>query len=531
MISTLEQAQTVIEQQALQNQELVKQLTSAQRKITMLQNQVEELLRRVYGRRSEKLHPDQLMLDPLIMEAINQPEGSSTPLVEMPETVTPPAKKIKKAKRRHPGRIPIPEHLERREILLDIPEAEKVCPETGAPLKKIGEEVSEKLEYRPGKLIVNVYRRPKYAAPESIADSGPGVITAPLPDHPIEKCKADVGLLSHIIVSKFADHLPLYRQDGIFAREGVEIPRATQASWLMQIYGSISSLQDVLKAAVLTGDVIFTDDTVIPLQVKGNGRVKKARLWVYLRGGPGPPLAVYDFSRDRSKKRPLDFLDGYQGYVHADAYSGYDELFGKSGIIEVGCWAHARRKFDKALTSRPLEATDILSRIAQLYHYVETPCAEMEPQERYRYRQQHAPAILEGLFARMEELKANTIPSEPLRKAVDYALNQREALKRYLEDGRLRPDNNLAENAMRPVALGRKNWLFTGSEQGGRAAALYLGLIESCKGCGVNPWEYFDDMLRRIMSHPLSRLRELLPDQWKPLPKDEYGMIIGSAGS
>jgi len=531
MFSTLEQAQTIIEQKDLQIQEFSKQLTSAHRQITILQNQVEELLRRVYGRRSEKLHPDQLMLDPLIMEAMNQPEVSSTPLVEMPETVTPPAKKAKKAKRRHPGRIPIPEHLERVEIVLDVPESEKVCPETGAPLKKIGEEVSEKLEYRPGKLIVNVYRRPKYAAPESIADSGPGVITAPLPDHPIEKCKADVGLLSHIIMSKFADHLPLYRQDGIFAREGVEIPRATQAGWLMQVYEAIRALEDVLKAAVLESDIIFTDDTVIPLQVKGNGKVKKARLWVYLRAGPDPPLAVYDFSKDRSKKRPLDFLNGYQGYVHADAYSGYDELFKKEGIIEVGCWAHARRKFDKALSSRPREATDILSRIAQLYHYVETPCARMEPQERYVYRLKYASPILEDLFAEIENLKTKTIPSEPLRKAVDYALNQREALQRYLENGRLRPDNNLAENAMRPVALGRKNWMFTGSERGGRAAALCLGLIESCKGCGINPWEYFDDMLGRIMSHPVSRLRELLPDQWKPVPKDEHGLIKQPLGT
>jgi hypothetical protein len=265
--------------------------------------------------------------------------------------------------------------------------------------------------------------------------------------------------------------------------------------------------------------------------VKGNGKVKKARLWVYLRAGPDPPLAVYDFSKDRSKKRPLDFLDGYQGYVHADAYSGYDEVFKKEGIIEVGCWAHARRKFDKALSSRPREATDILSRIAQLYHYVETPCAQMEPQQRYVYRLKYASPILEDLFAEIENLKAKTIPSEPLRKAVDYALNQREALQRYLENGRLRPDNNLAENAMRPVALGRKNWMFTGSERGGRAAALYLGLIESCKGCGINPWEYFDDMLRRIMSHPVSRLRELLPDQWVPVPKDEHGLIKQPLGT
>jgi transposase len=265
MFSTLEQAQRIIEQKDLQIQEFSKQLTSAHRQISLLQNQVEDLIRRVYGRKSEKLHPDQLMLDPLIMEAFEEPHAPCEPLAEVPEPVTPSAKKAKKAKRRHPGRIPIPEHLERVEIVLDVPEAQKVCPETGAPLKKIGEEVSEKLEYRPGKLIVNVYRRPKYAAPESAADSGPGVLTAPLPDHPIEKCKADVGLLCHIIVSKFADHLPLYRQDGIFAREGVEIPRATQASWLMQVYEAIRALEDVLKAAVLESAIIFTDDTVIPL--------------------------------------------------------------------------------------------------------------------------------------------------------------------------------------------------------------------------------------------------------------------------
>jgi len=529
MFSTLEEAQEIIEQKDQQIAEFSKQLASTQRELAMLRNQVEDLLRRVYGRRSEKIHPDQLMFEPLVKEAMNQPEVDSTPLAELPEASSPPPKKARKKNRRHPGRIPIPEHLERVEILLDIPEAEKCYPETGAPLKKIGEEVSEKLEYRPGKLVVNVYRRPKYAAPESTDESSPGVITAPLPDHPIERSKADVGLLSHIIVSKFADHLPLYRQDGIFAREGVEIPRATQTSWLMQVYDAIRPLEEILKEAVLESDILFTDDTTIPLQVKGNGKVKKARLWVYLRGGTDPPLAVYDFTRDRSKKRPLAFLKDYEGYVHADAYSGYDELFGKDGVIEVGCWVHARRMFEKALSSRPEEATDILARIARLYHFVEKPASEMEPGDRYHYRLEHGAPILEKLYSRIEELKAETTPSEPLRKAVDYALNQREALHRYLEDGRLRPDNNLAENAMRPVALGRKNWLFAGSDKGGRAAALYLGLIESCKGCGLNPWEYFDDMLRRIMSHPVNKLRELLPDQWKPLPKDEHGMIIESA--
>jgi hypothetical protein len=288
----------------------------------------------------------------------------------------------------------------------------------------------------------------------------------------------------------------------------------------MQIYDAIRPLGEALKAAVLETEVLFTDDSIIPLQVKGNGRVKKARLWVYVRGDPDPPLAAYDFSPDRSKKRPLTFLLDYQGYVHADAYSGYDELFRREGLTEVGCWVHARRKFDEAASSRPQEATEIMARIAKLYQ-VEKQCLEMDHEDRRRFREQHARQVIDVIFERLEDLKAETIPSEPLRKALDYALNQREALYRYLEDGRLKPDNNTSENAIRPLALGRKNWLFAGSERGARATALFLGLIQSCKACQVNPWQYFDDILRRIMSHPVNQLRELLPDQWKTLSANQ----------
>jgi transposase len=525
MVSSISQADEALKQKDLQIQELTSQLQSAQRQITMLQHQVEQLLRRVYGRKSEKLDPKQLMLDPLMLEAIRDNETQQAAFPEPTPSTSIVKKKARKDARKHPGRIPIPEHLERVEIVLDIPGEEKVCPETGQPLKEIGFEVSEKLEYRPGKLVVNVYKRPKYASPDSTATLG--VVTAPMPDHPIQRCKADIGLLSHILVSKFADHLPLYRQDGIFEREGISIPRGTQTSWLMQVYEAIWPLGEELKRAVLESDVLFTDDSIIPLQVKGHGKVKKARLWVYVRGGPGPPLAVYDFSRDRSKKRPLDFLDHYRGYVHADAYSGYDELFQREGIIELGCWVHARRKFDEAVSSRPQEATEILARIAQIYR-VEAECAEMTPEQRRERREQQSRPILDGIFERLEELNPAVLPSEPLSKAINYALNQRDALYRYLEDGRFKPDNNTAENAIRPLALGRKNWLFAGSERGAKATALFLGLIQSCKACCVNPWEYLDDMLRRIMSHPINRLRELLPDRWQPLPRDERGLIISA---
>ena len=526
MIFNISQAHDIIAQQKYHIEELTKKLESTQRQLTILQHQMELMLRRLYGRKSEKIMPGQLLLDcmPDFLNRIAQ-EQQADAVPEPPVPETPVAPKTSKAgtSRRHLGRIPIPEHLERVEILLDIPEEQKIDVE-GKPLKVIGVEVSEKLEYRPGKLIVNVYKRPQYAVPESIDTAG--VIAASMPDHPIARCKADIGFIAHIIVSKYADHQPLYRQDAIYEREGVTVPRATQCSWMMQVYEVARYLEETLRAAIWESRIIFTDDTPVPLQAKGNGKVKKARLWVYVRGGPGPPLIVYDFSCDRSKQRPLAFLDGYRGYVHADAYSGYDELFKRGDITEVGCWAHARRKFDEAVSSRPREATDILARIARLYHQVETPCAVMTPEERCRYRQEHARPILDGIFAKLTELQQQTIPSEPLRKAVDYALNQRAALCRYLENGWLRPDNNLAENAMRPIALGRKNWMFVGSERGGRATALFMSLIQSCKGRGINPWDYFDDLLRRIMSHPVSRLRELLPDVWEPLPKDKHGLII-----
>lgn len=518
MLTSLSEANDLIERQALQIEELTKKLHSSELNLTRLQHQVEQLLRRIYGRRSEKMDPNQMMLDSLVLESIQQP--APEPPAPLPTESQKPVPV--RTKRNHPGRIPIPDHLERIEIVLDLPEEKKLCPESGRPLKQIGWEISEKLEYRPGKLIVNVYKRPKYEAPDL---EGPGVLVASMPDHPIERCKADVGLIAYLIVSKFADHLPLYRQNGIFEREGVDIPRATQTSWILQTYEALHPLEIALKQAVLEGDILYTDDSIIPLQVKGQGKVQKARLWAYVRGGTDPPLTVYDFSHDRSKKRPLDFLGDYQGYVHADAYSGYDELFRRQGVIEVGCWVHTRRRFDEAVSSRKLEATEIMARIGQLY-LIEKECAELKPEQRVQVRQERSRPLLDQLFKRIEELKAQTIPSEPLRKAVDYALKQRQALYRYLEDGRLKPDNNIAENAIRPLALGRKNWLFAASERGAKATALFLGIIQSCKACQVNPWEYLDDLLRRIMSHPVSRLRQLLPDQWKPLPKNEYGLIV-----
>jgi transposase len=258
MILTLSQANELIAQKDFlileitaqkdaQIGELSRKLESTQRQLTTLQHQMEQMLRRLYGRKSEQLNPNQMMLDSIILESLEQNAPQMLFAADIP--VQPEVVKTRKASEHH-GRVPIPEHLERIEILIDIPEEQKVCPETGEPLKVITVEVSEKLEYRPGKLIVNVYKRPQYALPER-ADSFAGVIAAAMPEHPIAKCKADVGLLAHLIVSKFSDHLPLYRQDGIFEREGVTIPRATQSSWLMQIYESIQPLEETMRRIIL----------------------------------------------------------------------------------------------------------------------------------------------------------------------------------------------------------------------------------------------------------------------------------------
>jgi transposase len=490
-------------------------LQAAQATITKLQHQMEQYLKRLYGPRSEIYHPDQLRFDPLLLGSVPAAAVSSLPVPPGPQKPDRP--------RRHTphGRLPIPDHLERVIINLEVPEAERLCPRTGQPMLLIGYDESEKLEYRPGRLQVNVYRRAKYASPDRVAGGEVGVLMAPLPDHPIPKCKADVGLIAHAIVSKYADHLPLYRQDGIFEREGVNLPRSTLDDWALATAEALVPLGAALKQAVLDTDVLFTDDTHLPLLERGRGKTRKARMWVYIRGAPGPPLTAYDFTLDHCKERPAGYLGPYRGYIHADAYKGYDHLFAQPGVIEVACWAHARRGFDQALSSRPLEASEILARVKDVYAW-EKQWRGQPPAVRHQQRLLHVQPLLTALFERVAEMRGTALPSEPLRQAIDYLLHQQKALLRFLDDGRLEPDNNTAENAIRPLALGRKNYLFAGSERGGRATALYLGLIQSCKACAVNPWAYFDDVLRRLMSYPVQRLRELLPDQWQPVARDGH---------
>ena len=505
---TLAQAQEQLRQKDLHIGELTEQLALTQRTVQALQHQIEQLTRRLYGPKSEKYHPGQLLFDGLLIAGLDQPLPPPAPA----------AVPVKSHTRKADGhaREELPAHLERVEVLIDLPDEDKCCPETGEPLVKIGEERTEKLAYQKERLYVKAFVRPKYAsAARKNGSSVSGIQIAGLPLFPIAKCKADTSLLAHVAVSKYVDHQPLYRQEQIFARESLAIPRTTLDGWLMELAdGALQPLYLVLKADLLSGDVLYTDDTPVRLLVKGNGKTRQARLWAY-RGGTGPPAVVFDFSIDRRKERPIEFLALYRGWVHADAYSGYDELFRREGIVEVGCWVHARRGFDEAVGSSPREATEMLALIRRLYE-VEAEARELSDEGRAALRTEKAGPVVQFTLTRAEQMRPDALPKSPLGQALTYLLNQRQALQRYLYDGRLRPDNNLAENVLRPLALGRKNWLFCGSERGGRAAAVFFSLLQTCLLNDVNPHAWLQDVLDRILAHPSDRLAELLPYNWKP---------------
>jgi len=504
---TLKQAIDELKLKDDQIDELVRQNEEQNRKMDELRQQIDLLQRRLYGPRSEKYHPDQLFLDSVLKEV----QSVETPEPEPTITV----KGCERRKAKPHGRVAIPEHIERIDEVLDLADEQKTDPETGAMLIKIRNEVSEKLAWKPGQWFVRRFIRPVYAHPDRQSEKA-GIHVQSMPDSPIEKCKADNSVLAMVAVKKYVDHLPLYRQRDIFLREGIDVAPSTLNAWAVEPILACERLYEAFKTDVLSREVIFTDDSPVHMLQEGLGRTKQARIWVYV-GGCGPSHRFYEFTEDRKKERPGQILAHYSGFVQADAYSGYDHLFeNRKSIIEVGCWAHARRKWDEALDSARKPCTEMLLRIRALYK-VETAIRGEAPESRLAVRQAETIPLLDKLYERLTEISTERVilPSSLLAKAIGYAVNQREALYRYTTDGRLEIDNNTAENAIRPLALGRKNFLFVGSQRGGKACAMALTFLQSAKAVGVNPYEYLHDIYNRIMSHPANRLRELLPAAWK----------------
>jgi transposase len=472
------------------------------RDIVQYQSRIDYLARRLFGRRSEKIDASELTF-------FGQEDFPGSELDASPEEIEPESVHAPAPSKRRNGRRPLPRELPRKRIEHDVAPEDKICAGCGGMKKRIGEETSEQLEYIPASLYVIEHVRPKYACPCCQAHVAIGV----KPAQPIEKGLPGPGLIAHVITSKYCDHVPLHRQERIFTRHGVDLSRKTLCDWALQSAWLLEPIVNLMKNEVLGSFAIHTDDTPVPVQSKG--RTHRAYLWVYV-GDSEHPFTIYDFTWTRSREGPEQILKEYHGYLQADAYSGYDQLYADGNIVEVACWAHARRKFFEAKTSAPVAAHQALLAIKQLYA-VEREAKDLDAEARLALRREKSQPRLEAFAVWLRQLQPEVLPKSPLGQAAAYALGNWEALTRYLEDGRLAIDNNTAERALRGVVLGRKNYLFTGSERGGRAAAVHYSLIQSAKQNGLDPFVYLRDLLARIPTHPYSQIRQLLPNHWKTL--------------
>ena len=461
------------------------------------------LLRRyVFGQRRERFidAPGQGHLFD-IPEIIDEPEPAAPTLPDdaaaQPST---PARTSRRTRVDHLPHIRIPH---------DLPECEKTCSCCGGPKTLIGQDESRELDFIPARLEVKVHVLPKYACPKC----RDGVASPPVPPKPVPGGIAGAGLVSFVIVSKFADHLPLYRLEDILTRHGVFLSRSTLCDWVRNSAFVLQSLAEFQKALVLQSPVLWTDDT--PVTVLGGKQPGSStgRFWVYI-GDEEHPYSVYDFTMSRARDGPAAFLKDYRGFLQADAYGGYDGIFlgSDGGIVEVACWAHARRKFFDARSNAPREANQILEWIRQLYD-IEDRARDLACLERQVLRQLESVPILDRIEGYLDELSRRSLPKSALGKAVTYARNQWEALRRYVGDGQLTIDNNVSERTLRIQAIGRKNWEFLGSADAGPRAAVLFTILAGAKRHRLEPWAYLRDVLLHLSAGEAD-LEPLLPDRW-----------------
>jgi transposase len=467
------------------------------------QAHIDYLVRMTFGRKSERLEGPTLFDD--VPDAEPPPPPAEPPAAAEPEIT------VAGHKRRGHGRKPLPKDLPRQSHEVDLSEPEKLCPCCGHLRGRIGADVSERLDYHPASLFIRATVRPKYACShcERQGDS-PQVVQPPLPPEPIPRGIAAPGLLSYLLVSKYVDHLPLYRQENIFARLGWEVSRSTLCDLTMRCGHVLMPLYAWMCRRVLQSCVLHTDDTKITLLDPR----RAAHAWVYY-GDPKHPYTVFDLSVGRSQEAPHAFLKGFAGFLQADGYSGYDALC-QAGATRAGCWAHARRYFFDARLVSPELAHEALARIRTLYA-VEADAKELKlsGEQLAAYRQAHAQPVLDALAVWLAEHAPRVLPKSSIGEAFTYAVNQWKSLKVYVTDGRLKIDNHPAEQAIRPLAIGRRNWLHLGGDGGMQPAAVLLSMAASAKRHTLNPWEYFKHILTELPARPPNAdLTDLLPDVW-----------------
>ena len=492
------------QEEALQSKEEL--LASREAEIDRLKMLIAKLRRMQFGRRSEKLERqiEQLELQLDELEGARAERAVSSP---RPEAAAP-------TENGRPARRPLPAHLPRE--VREMRPKETVCPDCGGVLKPLGEDVSEVLEYVPAEFRVIRQVRPKLAC--SRCDK---IVQAEAVSRPIARGMAGPGLLAHVLASKYCDHLPLYRQSEIYARAGVELDRATLADWVGSASALLEPLVEALRHHVMNAEKLHADDTPVPVLAPGLGKTKTGRLWTYVRddrpaADPTPPAVWFAYSPDRKGEHPQRHLAEFRGFLQADAYAGFNHLYEGGHIQEVACWAHVRRKFyDLHLAHKSPVAREALERIATLYA-IEREIRGRPPSERREVRQARAGPLLESFKTWLESCLPRLSRKSDTTAAVKYALGLWEALTRYADDGRLEIDNNAAERALRVVALGRKNYLFAGSDAGGERSAAIYSLIGTAKLNGLDPEAYLREVLSRIADHPINRIEELLP--WKITP-------------
>lgn len=482
-------------------------IASFKEEISILKEQLAWFKKQIFGQKSERIVTD-LDTQPLLPEIevadsqVKEPEK---------EKISYERNKVKKNK--GGDTISFPDDLPVKRVELDIPESEKFCPESGEPLVCIGHDVSRKLGRSPEQFFIVEYVRPKYA---SKAYPECGVLSSALPDAVISRCPADESLLSYILTSKYADHLPLYRLVEILQRSKVKISRQTLSKWVITLGTALTPLHEAMKERVLKSGVIFADETPIDLQVQGKSRCQQAYLWIYAGGGGGdPPYRFFEFCLNRNHDHPMKTLKGYKGVLHSDKYGVYEKLAKIDGIIWCPCMAHVRRKFVEAEGGDPDLRRRFLRRIRHLF-MLERVAWSRDAEERLRIRRELEKPILDRMTAMVKErlLSGGLLPKSNFAKALNYYMGLAPYLTNYISHPDARLDNNVAERGLRPLTIGRKNWLFIGSEDSGRSAATILSLVQTCRNLGINPQEYLEDILPRIMSHPAKRIEQLLPDNW-----------------
>lgn len=478
---------------------------SQQRTIKQQQHQLAQLLRKLYGPQQERIDPDQLTL----FDA-RELEELAAELQDAPSEGDDQATTSTRRRRRGHGRRRLPEHLRREQVVYELSAAERSCPCCGETRQEIGRATSEQLEYIPSSLKVLEHIRVKYACrrcEEQVA------IAAKAPQ-PIEKGLPGPGLLAHTVLSKYGDHLPLYRQEDIAARYGVIIRRSTLCDWIAAAADLAAPLYERMCELVRASRIIHTDDTPVKLLDPLIGQARTARFWAYI-GDVRQPYTVYDFTDSRKRDGPAKFLKGFSGYLQADAYGGYDGLYrdSRQNIFEVACWTHTRRYWWEARTTDSRRAHEALAYVARLYQ-IEDVVRDAAADEVRAARQTHALPILDDFHTWLQQQQPHVLPKSPIGQALTYTLNQWDALLRYCEDGELSIDNNVSERTVKIPAIGRKNWLFVASQAGGRRAAILFSLVATCKANAVEPWAYLRNLFTRLPSLPSQHLDDLLPNAW-----------------